>query len=313
MRFEDERYVRVYTRDTVNWKMMPWQAKALQPLLFRKVDRAGILELGGHGAEGVAAIVELPIEVVAPGLEALIRRGTVVIKGDVLVLPRFLEAQEAVQSDSQRKRDQRERARARARLDALESDTLSADGTAGHETGQSVRLAEIESREVTRGHSDPIRSVPTQEEERDHARTRVEPTQVAEPTPTAGFVKRWGDVTGECMPDAWTIGEVRKKISAYAAYRGGTMEETITLALAAFSAEVASWRVPRPLTSGLFLSKWGEIQARMAGAVPKAARPGDPATRPQPRPGRDVMREEWASADAYSAEKKRVVDEKGSR
>ena len=43
MDWANERYVRLYTRDTVTWKMWPWEARAIFPLLMRKVDRAGVL------------------------------------------------------------------------------------------------------------------------------------------------------------------------------------------------------------------------------------------------------------------------------
>lgn len=72
MRWEDERYVRVYTRDTATWKTLPWQARALLPLLMRKLDRAGLMELGGEGASGIAAVLDLPATVVRPGLAALV-------------------------------------------------------------------------------------------------------------------------------------------------------------------------------------------------------------------------------------------------
>ena len=42
---------------------MGWQARCLLPLLLRKVDRAGCVDLDGAGAEGVAALVEIPLEV----------------------------------------------------------------------------------------------------------------------------------------------------------------------------------------------------------------------------------------------------------
>jgi hypothetical protein len=112
MRYEDERYVRLYTRDTTTWLLLPWQGRALLPLILRKVDRAGIMDLGEDGTEALAAHVGLPIDVVEVGLEALLRRGVLVLRQDgLLVWPRFIEAQEARQSDRARARAARERAR----------------------------------------------------------------------------------------------------------------------------------------------------------------------------------------------------------
>src|SRR4051812_34670403 len=125
MRWEDERYVRLYTRDTVEWEMLCWQARALMPQILRKVDRAGLLELGKHGARGLAKSVKLPLDVVQFGLDGtdegpgLLPSGSVELRGTLLVIPNFIAAQETASSDAQRKRDQRERAMAHARLQEM--------------------------------------------------------------------------------------------------------------------------------------------------------------------------------------------------
>lgn len=164
MRWEDERYVRLYTRDTITWKMLPWQGRALLALLFRKVDRAGLIDVGEYGPDGLAALVELPVEVVSEGLASLIKCKTAQWAGNgtVLFLPKFLEAQEAHQSDAQRKRDQRERSVAKASLESIGLATEMSHGvTDGHKTGPDVTTGHTESQVVTAGHSDPIRSVPS--------------------------------------------------------------------------------------------------------------------------------------------------------
>ena len=38
MRWEDERWVRLYTRDTVNWKLLPWQSKCTDALMDEAQD-----------------------------------------------------------------------------------------------------------------------------------------------------------------------------------------------------------------------------------------------------------------------------------
>lgn len=144
MRWEDERYVRVYTRDTVEWEMLCWQARALMPLILRKVDRAGLLELGKHGARGLAASVNAPIDFVTAGLNGddgklgLVESGAVELRGEMLIVPNFIAAQETPSSDAQRKRDQREKAAGVARLES-----------------QNVTECHAESRAVTDGHSVP--------------------------------------------------------------------------------------------------------------------------------------------------------------
>lgn len=146
MRWEDERYVRLYTRDTIGWKLLPWQAKCVIPLVMRKLDRAGILDLGGAGLEGVAALIDMPAEVALPGIAAAIEKGVFVLNADALVMPHFLEAQECQQSDAIRQRESRERRRAeglvRKQVNGkdvwLTPESDSGPVTAGHNRSQQV-------------------------------------------------------------------------------------------------------------------------------------------------------------------------------
>ena len=155
LRWEDERYVRLYTRDTVGWNMLPWQSRALLPLLCRKVDRVGVLEIGSHGTKGLASTVGLPINVTEQGLKGLVSTGAVVISNGTLLIPNFLKAQDTPSSDAQRKRDQRERAR--ASLDTPGEDKglvcQTINVTKRDEMSRGVTSGHAESRGVTRCHS----------------------------------------------------------------------------------------------------------------------------------------------------------------
>ena len=279
MRWEDERYVRVYTRDTIAWKRLPWQSRALMPLLLRVVDRAGIVDLESFGAEGLADLVLLPVDVVAPGLDGLLADGSVELRGQLLVVRNFLAAQEVPMSDAQRKREQRARDRAAVMAAAVEANTVTGvtkvtpvtDVTSGHEAS---RLS----------HSVPCLSepsVPLSKREDAHAGAG-QGVDVPKPQP---FAALWGAITGELMPPAYEIGKVRESIAAYAQAQGRPFPETADSALAAFREEVASWANARPLTADLFLRKWGEIQARMAGKVPKGGKRDGPRRGPlEPMP-----------------------------
>lgn len=119
MRWEDERYVRIYTRDTVEWEMLSWQARALWPLLLRKMDRAGLLELGRHGVRGLAATVKMPADVVEPGLAGLLEDGCVQQRDTTLIVPNFIDAQETPSSDALRAKEYRARRRQEARDGAV--------------------------------------------------------------------------------------------------------------------------------------------------------------------------------------------------
>lgn len=159
----DERYVRLYTRDTVDWQMWPWEARCVLPLLLRKVNRAGVLDLGRYGTKGLAVALLLPAEVVEVGLAALLDDGCVVLTGSTLVIRNYLEAQEATQSDRARKREQRERARASA-LQTGQAVTIrdseSQDVTESHAESQAVTSGHAESRAVTPCLAMPSHAVP---------------------------------------------------------------------------------------------------------------------------------------------------------
>lgn len=113
MRWGDERYVRVYCRDTGDWNGFGWEARALFLALLRKCDRAGILDVGRKQITGLASIVAMPEEVVARALPVLLEDGCLVANGVLLVVRNYIDAQEAAQSDAQRSRERRARDRDR--------------------------------------------------------------------------------------------------------------------------------------------------------------------------------------------------------
>lgn len=140
MDWSDERWVRVYTRDTASWKLLGWQARTVLLHMFRKVDRAGVIDDGGEGSDGLAAALDLPTDVTCHGLSQLVTRGIVVSRGDQHVIPNFLAAQTAVTSDAERQRKSRETRRANVTRRDVES--------------QDVTERHAVSRVVTDGHSE---------------------------------------------------------------------------------------------------------------------------------------------------------------
>jgi hypothetical protein len=189
MRWEDERYVRAYTRDTPNWILSPWQAKAIFFPVLRKLDRAGLFPLGEYGLEGLAAAIMFPLEVVEAGMVWWLgpKVRTFEIHDGVLVMPKFIEAQEAAQSDAARKRAERDRARARVTKRDSTSQTVT-------ESTQNVTESHEPSHAVTDGHdlslcAVPSRAVPSltnQPDRRDPSPSApaVEPLSL-EPTPVS--------------------------------------------------------------------------------------------------------------------------------
>jgi hypothetical protein len=112
MDWSNENYVRLYTRDSVTWKLLTWEARSLLTMLIRKLDRAGVLDVSDHGFDGIAAAVDMPIEIVERAMPQLLKRGIFVATATAFVMPNFLDAQEAPQTDAQRKRREREKRRA---------------------------------------------------------------------------------------------------------------------------------------------------------------------------------------------------------
>ena len=111
MNYQDERYVRVYTRDTLTWKALGWEGQALLMQTLRKVDRAGILDLGGLGAKGLSLMTGMPLDVVERVLPLLLELQCVEIVNGALVVPKFLEAQESTKSPTARQAESRIRRR----------------------------------------------------------------------------------------------------------------------------------------------------------------------------------------------------------
>jgi hypothetical protein len=136
LNWPDENYAKLYTRDTPNWLMMPWQARALLPLMIRKADGAGFIATGDRELDALALVVMLPRDVVAAGLEALLDLGSVVRVGGGLELPNFVDAQSARKTEAQKKRSQRDTVRALRRAETRETadepvPTVSPDGPHG--------------------------------------------------------------------------------------------------------------------------------------------------------------------------------------
>lgn len=143
MNWPDEKYVRLYTRDTVTWKRWSWEARAVFGLLLRKVDRSGVLDTGAvDKCEALALILEIPIDVATRALAQWLIAGTVVETSTGLILPSYIEAQEASQSDKVRQSESRAKRRA-ATMRNIDTacHTVSQPVTDGHKLSQIVTPA----------------------------------------------------------------------------------------------------------------------------------------------------------------------------
>jgi hypothetical protein len=145
--FADERYVRVYQRDTKTWLRLGWEGQAVLVLLMRKVDRSGVYDDVVDLAVDVALVTGVPLAIVVVAVERLLFTGTIEQRGDQLVLPRFLEGQTATKSDRLRAQESRER-----RRDEVVSSSNAANST------DPVTIRDGSSRAVTPRHA-PSRAV----------------------------------------------------------------------------------------------------------------------------------------------------------
>ncbi len=147
MDWSDERWVKLYTRDTTEWLSLSWRAQGLLCLILRKVNRAGVIDLGRLGKRGLSAHVggASAWPDVEPALDELLADGCVTVEESTLTVPNFIDAQTSIQSAAARKRAEREKASA-----VTFRDKESQGVTSGHETRPEVASA---SRAVTRRHA----------------------------------------------------------------------------------------------------------------------------------------------------------------
>jgi hypothetical protein len=156
--WSNERYVRLYTRDSTTWKLLDWRGRMVFMLMMRKATRAGVIDVDGHGAIGLAALIEAPIDIVEAGIAQLTdpRIAVVVATPTAYVIPKFLEAQEAVQTTAHRSREYRARQRDEALAVATKRDaTVTKRGATVTKTDSSPEISSLL--------SDPNRSYPERE------------------------------------------------------------------------------------------------------------------------------------------------------
>ncbi|QSQ14077.1 hypothetical protein [Myxococcus landrumensis] len=166
MRWEDERYVRVYTRDTTDWLALSFDAQALFMMLLRKVDRAGLLPLGKHGRRGIAIAIghAHEWERLESALEELLTDGCIGMTADggTLLVRNFLAAQEARASDKARQSKARELARDVAASTAVtKRDDSSQNVTESHTPSHAVTDGHAASHAVTPSLAVPSCAVPS--------------------------------------------------------------------------------------------------------------------------------------------------------
>lgn len=115
MNYEDEKFIKVYTRDTAAWLALPWQCRGLMLEISRKMPQlTGELSLGRKGLETLAALLRADWAEIEPFIRELIADGRIVYDEEQQLIrdPQHVERQTAIASTARRSQDYRERVQA---------------------------------------------------------------------------------------------------------------------------------------------------------------------------------------------------------
>lgn len=132
MDFANERWVKLYTRDTASWVALSWPARNLLIQLLRKVDRAGCIDLGRVGMRALAGMLGAADHraEIESSLRELVEDGAVelVDDGARLVIPNFVAAQETRMSASARAKLSRDKKKAGLPVTKRDASVTKRDG-----------------------------------------------------------------------------------------------------------------------------------------------------------------------------------------
>lgn len=112
MRYDDENWIKIFTRDTPGWLAMSWQARGLALEIARKLPRTtGELSLGRRGLEALAPLLRAEWSTIEPFVRELVAEGRLVYDEErqTLTDPQHVERQASVSSGAVRTRNYRAR------------------------------------------------------------------------------------------------------------------------------------------------------------------------------------------------------------
>ncbi len=160
MDWSEERYVKIYRRDTGEIAALSWDASSVFWALQRKVDHLGKTKLGRRPERALAGLLRCPRDVAKKGLTELVEDGFVTLENGVLTIPSFVAAQTARQSAAARKRNERDRKKSEMEHchtkshDVTKSHTGSRRVTPGHAMSHDVTNRDQMSQNVTNSHEE---------------------------------------------------------------------------------------------------------------------------------------------------------------
>lgn len=132
MNYDDEHWIKVYTRDTAGWLAVSWQARGLALEIARKLPKkTGELSLGRRGLEALSGLLRAPWAEIEPFVQELIADGRLEYDAERQIVrdPGHVARQTAATSAAERKRRQRDV----AAVGVTRSHARSRDVTASHE------------------------------------------------------------------------------------------------------------------------------------------------------------------------------------
>lgn len=112
MDWENENWIKMYTRDTADIISIGPEGRAIWRELLLKLDRSGVIDIPDADLIVLADILRIPWEWFQIGFPKILARGMAEFRGGRLIVRNFMPAQEARSSDAQRQRDSRARRRA---------------------------------------------------------------------------------------------------------------------------------------------------------------------------------------------------------
>lgn len=192
LEWDQERWVKVYVRDSGDFAMLSWDAKALLLMLWRKADPLGVVRSAARCLPAFLGHRENATQI-AQGLADLEAIGAIEVRSDSLRLVEFVDAQSAVLSDRVRQAARRERKAVSGNTiesqNVTESHAMSRDVTNGHAASRDVTTRSDKTRQ------DEIRS--------DQTPTVQSPTIQPDSKPQANASASAGFVlTTESQPEA---------------------------------------------------------------------------------------------------------------
>jgi hypothetical protein len=189
LEWDQERWVKVYVRDSGDFAMLSWDAKALLLMLWRKADPLGVVRSAARCLPAFLGHRENAAQI-EQGLADLEAIGAVEVRPDSLRLLEFVDAQSAVLCDRVRQAARRDRK-------AVSGNTLES---------QNVTESHAMSRDVTHGHA-ASRDVTTRQDQTRQEESRSDQTPTVEPPALQPDPKPQADAIASAgFPESQPIG-----------------------------------------------------------------------------------------------------------